>query len=512
MSNPPPLPPRAEDEIPIDTGSDTVKESSNSEMGKNVQGSQANSSNTSGSPSLSVNLDDGLSAISMIQQQELYNSPWMNECFDAFTFDNLWNDNIINELRATENKYFDEDKFWYDLITNSINRLLVEKRAGEIEKHISNGIPLELRPLLYMKIMQLKNKLTKESYNSMLKRATAFEIQEEEKNKAPVNPFKSGRSNDIFKIYDYYARVLISANGSSVISGEDSSVPLETTVIISNLIKVLSESSIAQNEKILSLALKFHKFLSSLSKGELYYKVSRSLEDKLPDLFLHLTKQGIDLRIIYHKALSDVLLRDESDISVKFLDFIIFEGFNFIIRYIVYLFNERKESLLSLSGNSLFQYFVSDDFLKIAIQFDSIMEFEPNLIKYENEYHLIHVNSLNNNNNELINLKEVSEALHSKIKDLNHQIENLNTTHEEILGQSKDISVKLGTALKEKESLNILKKELQEKYEALTMKENLKNTIKANKEFSDRNSELESQISELKKKVQDKRIQLAKYS
>lgn len=42
------------------------------------------------------------------------------------------------------------------------------------------------------------------------------------------------------------------------------------------------------------------------------------------------------------------------------------------------------------------------------------------------------------------------------------------------------------------------------------MKENLKNTIKANEEFADRNRELEEQIAEIRASIEKKKAKLAK--
>ena len=52
--------------------------------------------------------------------------------------------------------------------------------------------------------------------------------------------------------------------------------------------------------------------------------------------------------------------------------------------------------------------------------------------------------------------------------------------------------------------------ELQEKYQNLTMAENLSNTIKANQEFSQRNFELELQIKNLQNSIEEKNAKLAK--
>merc|ERR1712110_1313953 len=138
-----------------------------------------------------------------------------------------------------------------------------------------------------------------------------------------------------------------------------------------------------------------------------------------------------------------------------------------------------------------------------------VLQLQPPLITYENEYYLMEANSLSNNKNELRNLSEVHDDL-LKINNMKVQIEQLQSTHTEISQQSEEYNIDLTEAEVKRKALLEEKERLQKRYEHLTMKENLANTIKANEEFSQRNVELQQQLEALKKSIEEKKHKIAK--
>lgn len=139
-----------------------------------------------------------------------------------------------------------------------------------------------------------------------------------------------------------------------------------------------------------------------------------------------------------------------------------------------------------------------------------MLQLQPPLITYENEYYLMEANSLSNNKNELRNLSEVHDDLLLKINNMKVQIEQLQSTHTEISQQSEEYNIDLTEAEVKRKALLEEKERLQKRYEHLTMKENLANTIKANEEFSQRNVELQQQLEALKKSIEEKKHKIAK--
>lgn len=481
---------------------------------------------------LAYTLNDSLSTITIIRQLETYSSPAMNEVSDLFIADTIGQDNVKSKLNsykqeASSDTPEKELEFWSTFIEDYSNQLIRDRKVDELETHIASGIPECLRSLVYLKAFQVKHKLNKDNYNSLLKKAKNSQTSKNQQiyidSLAIDNNLK-----EILSVFNYYTNEVVSPRAAKfeAINNETAADTFESVsnlppnnfvICVSKLVALIPNLS---NEEILLLLFKFNKLFINLIKDEFFYKANRTLEDSAPESFVHISKQGINLTTFYKKTLfsffNNQIIRNE--VLFTILDFIVIEGFDFIHRLLVAVFKSNEEYIMSLDGDELNEFLNSSQFFDALsdeggrLKVSSILKFEPEIIKYENEYHLLHANSLNNNNNELTNLKEVNDDLIIKINELKQQLENLKTTHSEILNQGDDHYKQLQEMQQKKTELTSLKDELIEKYEHLSMKENVKNTTKANKEFATRNAELEKQISESKKRIEEKSAKLAKYS
>ncbi|CAK7904581.1 hypothetical protein CAAN3_07S04082 [[Candida] anglica] len=479
---------------------------------------------------LTYDLNDDLSTISISRQLESYRSPHLNENSDLFAvsdtvhqiisrkLESLNSENETNEINS------DQVKFWISYLEDTSNANLVRNgKINLLEQYISNGIPQHLRGLIYLKTLQVRYKLTKENYNNLLKKAlNSPKVKDQNSYFEALSVDQS--LNDNLKIFTYITSDLISTNSSrleainsetSLSCNYESTSHLPPNGFVVNVGKLLQKLPNLEIEDGLFLLLKFNKIYLNLIKDEFFYKANRSLEQISPKIFLHISKQGIDLNHMYKKTLGKFFEGFmEQDVLIKLLDFVLFEGFDFIIRFYVSIFAKNGDKLMKLDGDNLQDFINGDELFKYInteeFQFEDVLKNQPDLIKYENEYHLLHANSLNHNNNELANLKEVNEDLNVKILDLKKQLENLKTTHSEIIDQSTSYTQQLNEAQDEKLELNSMRDKLKLQYENLSMKENVKNTIRANKEFSIRNSELEEQIDQIKGNISRKREKLAK--
>mmetsp|Transcript_8428 Transcript_8428/g.10274 ORF Transcript_8428/g.10274 Transcript_8428/m.10274 type:complete len:525 (+) Transcript_8428:56-1630(+) len=481
---------------------------------------------------LTYTLSDSLSTVTIIRQLETYSSPLMNEASDLFTINSVSQDNVKSKLDTIKLNKSDNDSeedmdFWCTYIEDYSNQLVRDKRIEELERHILNGIPDNIRSLVYLKTLQVRYKLNKETYNTLLKKANNSQTT---KNQQVYIDSLAIDSNlkEVLTIFNYYTNEVITPraakleaiNNETANNGFESNKNLPPNNFVICVSKLVAAIPNLQNEEMLFLLLKFNKLFINLIKDEFFYKANRSLEDLCPELFVYITKQGINLTTFYKKALFSFFNNQILDTGILFtlLDFIVIEGFDFIHRLLVAVFKANESYIMTLDGNELNEFLNSSKFfdamsrLEERVEISSVLKYEPEIIKYENEFHLLHANSLNNNNNELTNLKEVNDDLIIKINELRQQLENLKNTHSEILNQGDEHYKELQEKEKEKTELTALKDELVEKYEHLSMKENVKNTTKVNKEFATRNSDLEAQISAIKKKIEEKNAKLAKYS
>ncbi|RLV82746.1 hypothetical protein JA9_003876 [Meyerozyma sp. JA9] len=483
---------------------------------------------------LTYSLQDNLSTISMIRQHSLYLTPILNETSDLFGVADLQNklQLWLDDIGSASVEAPESGSFWKELLLDpvwrpvgdkvDISRENEDKEVGVIEKHLISGIEDNLRPLVYFKILQIRIKLHKESYNNLLRRA----INSNSSRDAYIDSLQVDTNlTEVLKVFNYYTNEVISAKGArfdamnndSVASSNESFSNLPPNNFIIHVSQLIAQMPNLTNEDTFYLLLKLNKLFINLLKEEFFYKANRTLEDLVPEVFLHITKQGINLTTFFKRVLFSFFAEKlPSQMALfKVLDFVVFEGFDFMHRLFAFVFTFNRDKICSLDGDELQTYIYSQDFfsaLAESVAFEEILKIEPTIIKYENDYYLLHANSLNANNLELTNLKENNDDLIIKIQELNQQLENLRTTHTEILSQSDDHDKKLNDVTSKNSQLVQLKLELEQKYENLTMKENLKNTIKANREFSQRNSELEKSIEALKKKVDEKSAKLAKYA
>ncbi|ODV81467.1 uncharacterized protein CANTADRAFT_87457 [Suhomyces tanzawaensis NRRL Y-17324] len=467
---------------------------------------------------LSFDFSDSVSTISIFRQYETYSSPQMNEASDLFTLNPNGSEIIRTKLgevlvtNAGDERY----EFWRQVIEDYA-QFISKTRTVELELRVIEGIPDDLRELVYAKVLQIRYRFNnKESYQNLVKRArqsTSNKSQESYIDRLAVD----SSLKEVLKTFSFYINEIVGVSNRLEVDGSgtfanDSNEKLPPNSFVIHVSKLLENLGGMEKQDTLFLLLKLNRLFTNLIKEEFFYKVNRSLEDLVPEAFTHTSVQGINLVTLYKSILFNFFNTkiDDSQVLLKVLDFVIIEGFDFVLRLVLWAFDKNKDKILQLKGDELNEFLNSKSFFSLDFQWIDIINQQPQIVKYENEYHLIHANSLNNNNNELRNLREVNDDLVIKINEINHQLDNLQTTHSEILDQSESFQGQLDEALARNEQLGELKAQLQAKYEGLTMKENLKNTIKANKEFSERNRDLELQIEALKKLIEEKRLKVAK--
>lgn len=520
MSNtPPPLPVKddVQDQnrmkevnslIPINLGPETVSEGEKPALPLRKT-----------TPIYTYNIDDSVSLISIVRQLELYLTPIMFESSEWFSNSSLSIDNLRDKISSIQlEELNDKDKYWYKIVNGDILPI-EDKSVDSLEEHIIKGIPDDLRSLVYFKIMQVKSSFHHEdSFEQLLKKARQSLIQDSFIESLSI----SNNLQDVLRVFNYYILEILSANSikldnlsnsnlESDISDDKNDVHTSEFVnvnhFIGNICKVLGQACNISSEDLFFILLKFNKLFHNLDKSEFFYKINRSLEDLQLEVFIHITKQGINLNQFYKKVVYNFFNNfvNSSTVLLKVLDFFVFEGFDFILRLIIWGFDKNKLNILQKNNNELVEFIYSIEFFNdLSYNFEEILRLNPEIIKYENEFHLIYANSLTNNNHELCNLREINEELNLKINQLNHDLSNLEITFNEITQQSDEYNHQLTEATTKNNQLLTIRDQLKQRYEQLSMKENLTNTIKANKEFANRNQELIAQIDSLKASIAEK--------
>lgn len=460
---------------------------------------------------LSYDYTDSVSRVSIIRQFELYSLPQLNESSDLFTLNQEvkfnTHGNTETQVDSEDEEEVEETDFWTNILNDFHNEVIKNGKVIELELEIINGIPPHLRGAIYMKFLHIRYKFnSKESYEGLLRRARMHTDSYVER--LVVD------NKNVLKVFNYYINEIsnridgTSAAAVAAVSGHEddiqSEIPPNTFII--HIYKILETIPGIKDEEIFFMLLKFNKLFHYLIKDEFFYKLNRSMEDLLGDVFAHVNVQGVNLINFYKKVLFNFFGEMIADLN-KLLDFVVFEGFDLILRLIVWIFHENKEKIMKLKGDPLNDFINSKEFFTPTINWELILIQSPQIIKYENEYHLININSLNNN--ELRNLKEVNYDLNLKVNEFKKQLTNLETIHTEILDQNESINVDLIREQSKRDELVAFKAQLESQYENLIMKENLKNTVKANLDFAIRNKEMEDSIAELRLSIEEKKSKLA---
>lgn len=466
--------------------------------------------------SIGYSMNDDLSTIGFVRQFEGNTSPKTIETSEYFQ-DSHRSINFQHNLEIIlkEKPELSEDpsvEFWSNFIKSDIVELIKERQVESLFEYIARGIPCSLRALVYFKVLNLKYSLDNENYSLLLKKAESYEPEAEMKDIYDCSSLDAS-TKEVLRVFKYYI--------TQITPNVARNIPPDRFFI--QLADVLSSLKYLEKGDLMSLFVRLNRIFIHLIKDEFYYKANRSLEDFASDQFNHIVRQGINLKNLYKSSLFGFFAGQITDkkILLQMLDFIIFEGFDYFHRVIVIVVNANKGRIMSLNGDDLAKFIMSSEFFNVlsckenlpgSVSLASALQIKPSIIKYENEFHLLHSVSLNRNDTELRGLKEMNDELTIKIHDLNQLLDNLKSTHSEIMNQGDTFYSELQNAEKKNRDLLLEKEKLDQKYEHLTMKENLNNTIKANEEFAARNNELELQVNDLKLRVGKKKAQLAKFS
>lgn len=427
--------------------------------------------------------------ILFIRQTELLGSPGMNMHTDVFS-----SVSVLLKSRVDTS----DPSIWPAIAEDTNNDYIRSGKVKSVENAILEGIPKQLRGVVYLKTAQVKTHIDKTSYTSLAKRAKTSLLKEDQALLDSENVSEDVK--ELLLVFTFCAREVV----------PDASNELVPNNFILRIAPVVAAIPGLSKQEILALLFKFNSLNSRLHRDEFYYKLSRTLEELLPETFKHIAHQGIDLTEVYKSILHSIFdIVENQESLAKIFDFWLFEGYDFYHRLMGALFQQQKETIEKLSGDELSEFFYED--LVKGLSEETVaraLEVEPLLIKFENEFHLMSANAMSGNYNELSNLKEANDDLNFKIKEMRSKIDNLKKTQDEISGQETDYTTQLREAKQKREELQQRTRELQERYAHLTMKENLHNTIKANEDISRQNHELVEQIGTLERQLAAKRIKL----
>lgn len=442
------------------------------------------------------------------RQLAAYSLPQSNEVSEVFANHSVTNIAIEGRVDAVVQE---DDSFWAQYLRGQ-----PAEHAEEVEAALLAGIPSAYKGLVYLKTLDVKYQLSRERYNNMLNKSRFAELPfgdlveaagaVTEKTEAGAGADSSAIVNAL-NVVNYYVHVIVDPNSqkldlinsSNELNSNESADVFPYVVLAA---RALAGVLLLEIELVYVL-LKVYKMLLHVNFEELYYEISRAIEDLVPQAFETVVLQGIRMTEVLPQQVKAVLSLGRIDV----LELMLFQGLGCLTRVFVQLYSNQE---MPKDGSELALLLTSGEFVE-SLSIEKAVTYEPDIIKYENEYYLININLLSNNSYELMNSLEINKQLQHKITELNGEIDNLKTTHEEIIQQSQEYEQEITEKEKVNQQLEKEHLELKTKFERLTMKDNLDNTIQANREFCRRNEELEQQIEGLRKAIEEKRAKLGRY-
>ncbi|OBA24364.1 hypothetical protein METBIDRAFT_20990, partial [Metschnikowia bicuspidata var. bicuspidata NRRL YB-4993] len=385
-------------------------------------------------------------------------------------------------------------EFWSVFVRDFSATYIRNHSPQEIEHKVLLGIPADMCFAIYSSMLNIPATVESHTYESLVR-------------KAKLAKFEGGTKPDsdpadrieLSEVYWYCLKGNVHV--ASQVTG------LLSPALIENFARILQLAEGISKHDALAILFKITERLATISKAGFKYKGSRCLEDFASEQFLHVTKQGINILAFFDTAFERFTEESmEKNILLNLFNMVLLEGPDYLLRLLCSAFERQKDRVLSLDGDALKEYIFSEEFFS-AIDSETLeksLNVDFPIIKYENEYSFMNSNSISGNDNEISNLQEANQELTLKLEGLKEKFVQLQITHEEIFGQNSEYASKLAHAREEKASLLIRKANLQQKYNQLTMQDNLSNTIKANKDISMENQNLEQQIEVMKKKVEAK--------
>lgn len=429
-----------------------------------------------------------------IRQDELYCSISMNMHADILA-------NTPIQVDERMGKISNDESFWLGILREYKPQFFSVQETEKIESAIVAGMPAEVRPVYYLKVMRISASMDTTMYNGILKKA---KLAHWEDSQIELESFSENLRETLQVFYFCILEIVKPATLES---------SHRTLKFIASVATHLAEIPALSKPEGLAILLKMYTLLNGLSKDEFCYKASRSLEETVPEVFAHIVKQGIDLYPFFKNVLLGLLATNVSgDVLIRILDFLVLEGFDFLHLLMTALFQQEGSTILGVNDDSLYDFIFATEFVeKIQLStLESAHLVSPAFVKYENEFNLMNVNAISGNNSELANLKEANEDLKLHLQDMEQKTETLSKTEAEITAQLKEFKTELERAEAERDALNAQADKLRTKYAQLTMNENLLNLVNANKDISSGNTELEEQIAHLEKQIETKSAKLKK--
>lgn len=362
-------------------------------------------------------------------------------------------------------------EFWSNVVNDYEN--VVYQRDDELLGHITNGIPDELRGIIWQILCESKSSKIEEFYSNSRNEPTVYEkqIRRDLSRTSFVTTSLKSQIDDLYEIikaYSIFDKEVGYTQGMAFIT-----VPILLNVEASETFCLLVK---------LMFTYGFRDFYLPNMPGLRLrmYQLDRLIEEKIPDLAYHFKIEGIKSSMYATQwFLTLFAYKFPLALVLRVFDVVITQGLESILQFSINLLEKNKEKLLTLKFEQLVD-FLKEGIFKIYCNAEGngylIDEFVIDAMKVS-----ISNIQLKKYLTELEEIDRLEEARDTEIKDLRvkngqltrqiREIETaysiLNKEHIEIANEMVKGKMKIGTLEEEKSQLEEFNNDLKSRFQSL---------------------------------------------
>lgn len=419
-------------------------------------------------------------------------------------------------------------EFWSDVV-NDYSKIVCEN-PEELRKHVSGGIPRELRGMIWQLICNSKSPQLEEFYRDERNRSSSYEKaikRDLSRTSFVTNGEVQAKMMDLFdiiKCYSLYDTAVGYTQGMAFLT-----VPLLMNMDASEafcmLVKLMDNYSF--RDLYLPEMPGLHLML---------YQFDRLLEDMLPDLYFHLQQQDIKSSMYATQWFLTLFgYKFPLDMVLRIYDIVIAEGMESILRFALNLMLQNKEKMMELQFDDLLKFLKEKIFYcyqqegdKITASNYKLDEFVSDSMKvqilpitlsrYQAEFEEIKTLE-SRRKHEIDQLRLQNSGLLKEIRKIEAAYATLNKEHVQIANEMVQGKVEIANLEDDNQQL---KQQINENTKRLStlndqsgkdvdftgklssaLDEEVQRTMKANAEVMTKNADLEEKLSILQQQYEE---------
>uniref|UniRef100_A0A060TAX8 ARAD1D23628p n=1 Tax=Blastobotrys adeninivorans TaxID=409370 RepID=A0A060TAX8_BLAAD len=413
-------------------------------------------------------------------------------------------------------------EFWSEVVNDYAN--VARHRPQELSNAIAHGFPGELRGLIWQLIASSKSASLEEVYQTLCEADSPHEkaIKRDLSRTSFSKAANSASLHRVIKSYSLFDPEVGYTQGMAFV----------VTPLLLNMAEPEAFCLLVRLMKDYDLRSLYLPEMPGLHLR--LYQFDRILEDTLPDVHIHLARQGVRSSMYASQwFLTLFAYKFPLPLVLRILDIIIAEGVEAILRFGVALMRKNSATILSLGFDDLLTFVKEKVFdvylLDPSARRNSASQYLENdlvhdayevkvlpvtLRKYESEYAEIH-RIERERLEEVESLRQSNGQLTLQVRRLEASLAALNTEHIQVANEMVQGKLEIARLQDENEEMTVELQELKDatKDESLLadrqLRKEMEQVREENSTLQEGKKRLEEQLNNLEKELVDAKMRLA---